>query len=88
MTQPAKGKSKIDDTTGKPQIGDRAAAITAHSITYGTDDPGLTAADATAIADGDAAIVLAEMLQLGTDLSAKVNAIIEVLEGHGLLADN
>ena len=88
MTQPSKGTSKLADTTGKPQIGDRGAALTAHSFVYTTDDPGLTAADATTIADGDGTLVTAEMLQLGTDLSAKVNAIIDILETHGLIADN
>jgi len=88
MTQPKKAKSKLADSSGFAQIGDRGSAITAHSFVYTTDDPGLTAASATTIADGDGTLVTAEVLQLATDLSAKVNAIIDILESHGLIADN
>jgi len=40
MTQPTKAKSKLADSTSKPQIGDRGSAITAVSVTgtYATDD--------------------------------------------------
>jgi len=88
MANPKKGDALFADGLGKPMGGLQQTTIADHSITYGTDNPGLTAADATAIADGDATIVLAEMLQLGTDLSAKINAIIAVLDAHGLTADS
>ena len=40
MTQPAKSKSKLADSTGKPQIADRSAAVADISVTgtYATDD--------------------------------------------------
>lgn len=40
MTQPAKSKSKLADTTGKPQIADRQAAVADITVTgtYATDD--------------------------------------------------
>jgi len=86
MTQPAKSTTKLADASNKGQIGNQGSAIVDHSFVFTTDDPGLTAADATTIADGDATIVLAEMLQMGADLSAKLNAVIAVLESHGLIA--
>ena len=36
MTQPAKGKSKLADTSGLPQIADRQAAITDVAATAAT----------------------------------------------------
>ena len=40
MTQPAKAKSKLADTSGNPQVADRLAAVADISVTgtYATDD--------------------------------------------------
>ena len=40
MTQPTKAKSKLADSTSKPQIADRQAAVADISVTgtYATDD--------------------------------------------------
>lgn len=40
MTQPAKGKSKLADTSGLPQVADQQAAVADISVTgtYATDD--------------------------------------------------
>jgi len=71
MTQPAKSKSKLADTTDKPQIGDRASAITA---------PTAGGSGATAGAFANATI--------RDSHTTAINAIIAVLEAHGLCADN
>ena len=65
--------------------GNAPAAIADHAITFTTDDPGQTAADTTVIADGDGTIVLAEMLQMGEDISAKLNLVLAALRAAGVI---
>jgi len=86
-SNPKIGDSYWSDKLNHPMGGERQTAIADHSFVYTTDDPGLTAASATTIADGDAALVVLEFHQTVTDLSGKINAIIAVLEAHGLIAD-
>jgi len=80
MTQPAKGKSKLADTGGLPQIGDQAAAIV--DITDGTLG---TASDALVEITGS--YVEATMANAYATNAAKINAILAVLRLHGLIAD-
>ena len=65
--------------------GNAPAAIADHAIAFTTDDPGQTAADTTTIADGDGTIVLAEMLQMGEDISAKLNLVLAALRAAGVI---
>ena len=87
MANPNKQDSQLADASNNPMIGAQQTLIADHAIAYTTDDPGLTAANTTTFADGDGTLVTAEVLQAVTDLSAKINAILDVLEAHGLMAD-
>ncbi len=79
-----KANSKMADASDLPLIGNAQTLVADISLTYTTDDPGLTAADATTIADGDT-IAVGESLQAFTDVHAKINAILDILEEHGLM---
>ena len=87
MANPTKWDSQLADASNNPMIGAQQTLIADLSITYTTDDPGLSAASALTIADGDGTLVTAEVLQAITDIHAKINAILDVLEAHGLMAD-
>ena len=86
MANPKKGDALFADASGDPLLADAQTLIADHAIAYTTDDPGLTAASTTTFADGDLAPA-AEVHQLAVDLSAKINAILDVLEAHGLMKD-
>jgi len=92
MTQPTKGTSKLADSTHKPQIGERGAAVTAaiapaafsapatgSAITVTTND----AADLTTVADALEAL----RDEVALNVTA-INAVISAMEAHGLIADN
>lgn len=87
MANPKPQDSQLADSANNPMIGSAQTLIADHALAYTTDDPGLTAANTTTIADGDGTLVTAEVLQGFTDLSAKINAILDVLEAHGLMKD-
>ena len=87
MANPKPQDAQLSDASDRPMIANAQTLIADHAIAYTTDDPGLTAANTTTIADGDGTVSTAEILQLGTDLSAKINAILDVLEAHGLMND-
>ena len=80
MTQPAKGKSKLADTSGLPQIADQSAAIV--SITDGT-----LGTASNALAEITASYVEATIANSFATNAAKINAILAVLRAHGLIAD-
>ncbi len=84
MAAPQKGVSKLADTSGNPQIADRQANLADLVITYTTDDPGITPNSAIAIADGDL-FPAAEGLIALEECVAKINAVLDVLEEHGLM---
>lgn len=86
MANPKPGLSQLADSSNNPLIGEAQAKLTDLSITYTTDDPGLTAGNALTVADGDTPTV-AELLQGVHNLNAKVNAVIDILEAHGLMKD-
>jgi hypothetical protein len=76
MTQPTAATAKLSDRNDNLQIGDRQAAITA--ITDSTTGTATnTVNDTTASVKDDIAT-----------LAAKINEIINLLEKHGLVADN
>lgn len=59
-----------------------ATAIAALSITYGTDDPGITPNNEVVLPDGDATAGLAEAVE---DIVAKVNEIRTALVRAGIV---
>ena len=86
MANPKKGDALFADASGDPLLADAQTLIADLSITYTTDDPGLTAGSALTVADGDTPTV-AELLQGVHDIHAKVNGILDILEAHGLMKD-
>lgn len=65
--------------------GTQAAAIADIAITYSSNDPEITPNGAVTVADGDAATVV-ELLELCEEIIANQNAIIDALQGAGILA--
>ena len=86
MANPKKGDSQLADVSGKALIGAQQSKLADLVITYTTDDPGITPDSAIAIADGDL-YPAAEGLIALEEVVAKINAIIDVLEAHGLSVD-
>ena len=86
MAAPKKTDCQLADSADFPLIAAAQTLIADYSITYSTDDPGLSAADATVITDGDLnTFVIGEFTQALTDIAGKINAILDVLEAHGLM---
>jgi hypothetical protein len=81
MTQPAKGKSKLADTSGLPQIGDQQAAIA--DTVDALDGATLTGATLTT----SATPTVDELETNDGVLGGKINAILAALRQHGLIAD-
>ena len=65
--------------------GTQASAIDDIVITYTANDPSITPNQAVTVADGDAPTVV-ELLELCEELIANQNALIDVLQGAGLMA--
>lgn len=86
-SNPNKADAQLADATGDPIIGQAADHFADLALAYTTDDPGQTAADTITIADGDSGLVEAEVEQALLDIITKINAIIAVLEVHGLMKD-
>ena len=88
MANPKKGDSQMSDSSGNPLIGPAQAKVADLTLVYTTDDPGITPDSSLTIADGDATTVTrAEYNNLAEEVFAKVNAILDVLEAHGLMKD-
>ena len=88
MANPVKQNAQLADSNDKPMIASQQTLIADLSIVYTTDDPGITPNSTLTIADGDAATVTrAEYNELAEEVAAKINAILDVLEAHGLMAD-
>ena len=91
MTQPTNAQGKLVDKSNNPQLQDRQAAITATpSITnYTAHASGATTVTSNAATDLDTtAAALATLENEVTSLAAVVTEIVDVLELHGLVADN
>lgn len=84
MAAPNKADSQLADKNQFPLIGEAQTLLADLSIVFTTDDPGLTAASAVTIADGDL-FPAGEGLQALVDVHAKINAILDILEEHGLM---
>lgn len=85
MANPSKQNAVLSDSKGKALLGDRQSNVATYDITWTANEP--TAGSTITIADGDIPTV-AELGQVTADLTAKVNAILAVLEAHGLQADS
>jgi len=87
MANPPKGEALLSDASGDPLLADAQTLIADLTMTFTTDDPGQSAADTVVIADGDATVAVAEFTQAILNLNTKINAILDVLEAHGLMKD-
>ena len=88
MANPKQWDAQLADANDKPMIGSQQTFVADFTVAYTTDDPGITPDGTLTIADGDAATVTrAEYNELAEEVAAKINAILDVLEAHGLMAD-
>lgn len=87
MANPVSTKAVMATADGEQCITDQQALIADYTFAYTTDDPGITAGNSITIADGDS-VTAAENHETCVDLAAKINAILDVLEAHGLMADS
>lgn len=72
MANPIKSKSQMADTAGNPLISDQQAVIADASVAHALN---ATFSDTEVEAALDA-------------LGSKINAILDILEAHGLMADS
>ena len=99
MANPNKSNTQLADKSGDGMIADQQAFVadataTPVAITYSANDPGTTANGAVTFADGTA-LVAATMYEFADEVEAaltahstKINAILDILEAHGLMADS
>jgi hypothetical protein len=87
MANPKKGDAQLADASNKPMVGSQQALVADLTITYTTDDPGITPDSGITIADGDLFPANEGLIAL-EEVVAKVNAILDVLEAHGWMADS
>ena len=85
MANPTKFDAILADENGNAVIGAQQTNIPTYDITWTANEP--TAGDTATIADGDL-VAGTEIGQAIADLTAKLNAVIAVLEAHGLSADS
>ena len=86
MANPSKQDSQLADKTGKPMVGNQQSLVGDIAVTYSSNDPSITPDGAITVADGGTPTV-AELLEFCEELKAKVHALADVLEAHGLMAD-
>lgn len=84
MANPTKGASQLADSSGDPMIGEAQAKVADYVVTWTTNAP--TASSTQTIADGTIPTV-AELGQAVANIEAKLVAILDVLEAHGLMKD-
>lgn len=82
MGQPTAAEAKLVDKSNNPQIGDQGSAIVA--VVDALDGATLTGDTLTT----SATPTVDELEANDGVLGGKINAIIEILEAHGLIADN
>ena len=84
MANPKRSQSMLGTPNGHGLLTERQTNIPSYDITWTANEP--TAGDTHTIADGNVPTV-AELGQAVADLTAKVNALITLVEAHGLSAD-
>lgn len=65
--------------------GNQVAALSDITITYTSNDPGITPNQAVTVANGSTPTV-AELLELCEELIANQNSIIDALQAYGIMA--
>lgn len=80
MANPSKQDSQLSDRSGKAMIGSQQSKVASL-----TDSSGGTADDTIAAVSGSGAD--AAINNNFADLAAKVNALLVIVEAHGLMAD-
>lgn len=85
----ANGGSIKVETGGEiqPNSGTQASNVAEITITYTSNDPGITPDGAVTVADGSTPTV-AELLELCEEIKANQDSIIAALEGVGVLASS
>lgn len=84
MANPNKFNAQLADASDNALIGAQQTLVADYDITWTANEP--TAASTQTIADGDVPTV-AELGQAVANIAAKMNAMLDVLEAHGLMAD-
>lgn len=79
------GELRIADGGSITNAGTQATHLADVAITWSSNDPSITPNDAVTIANGTVPTV-AELQEFCVELNAKVSAIIDALEGAGILA--
>lgn len=87
MANPNKHDTQLADSSQNGMIGAQQSNVADLTIVYTTDDPGITPDSSITIADGDL-FPAAEGIAALEEVVAKINAILDVLEAHGLMADS
>lgn len=85
MANPSKENSQFADEDGKPLLGTRQALVADIVVTY-TAGSAPAAGGSLTIANSATPTVV-ELLDFCEELNAKVKAVCDVLEAHGLMAD-
>lgn len=85
MANPSKENAQFADENGKPLLGTRQSLVADIVVTY-TAGSAPAASGALTIANS-ATPTVTELLDFCEELNAKVKALADVLEAHGLMAD-
>lgn len=85
MANPSKENAQFADENGRPLLGSRQSLVADIVVTYTagaapTPDGALTVANS-------ATPTVVELLEYCAELDAKVKALADILEAHGLMAD-
>ena len=84
MANPAKGNALLADANDKPMISSQQALVGDIAVTY-TSGSAPAASGALTIADATTPTVV-ELLDFCEELNAKVAALTDILEAHGLMS--
>ena len=92
MANPRPSRSQLADDDGDPMIGQAQALVADSAVTATTqpnvDEDGITAGGFITRAARVAHVTMTEALLVDVALnSTKVNAILDILEAHGLMKD-
>lgn len=85
MANPKKGVSQMADSSGRPMIGPAQTLVADIVVTY-TAGSAPAASGALTIANSATPTVV-ELLDFCEELNAKVKALTDILEAHGLMKD-
>ena len=84
MANPTKQNSQLSDASGDPMIGEVQTKVADYVVTWSSNPP--TASSTQTIANGTVPTV-AELGQAVANIEAKLVAILDVIEAHGLMKD-